>query len=239
MKSSWCSDGISKLNKASKVKNKRQKCYTGCLCTRFLFCLWLKLSCWNKQGLPWRCCLDSTICCIKHCVCLVTHLGHLHRCASFLYHVHYCTHWILLDFALCSENKQRILSPLQPRGSWHLSFSFFSNSLQSWSREGSCGFCILENVLFSCLPLILVFLPKKIQNYLILVKYNVSYNVPWCFKMSIYVTKRIKISQLSILYVALFSVKIWVFNDLSMIAFCIYLHFAQALQSCTPLKLSF
>lgn len=141
-------------------------------------------------------------------LCMFSHLGHLHRCASFLYHVHYCTHWILLDFALCSENKQHILSPLQPRGSWHPSFSFFSNSLQSWSREGSCGFCILENVLFSCLPRKFHSCFFYLKNSLILVKYNVSYNVPRYFKMSIYVTKRIKISQLSILYVALFSVKI-------------------------------
>lgn len=146
MKSSWCSDGISKLNKACKVEGKK---VIQVVCAQdFSFaCDWNCLAETNK-ALPWRCCLDSTIRCIKHCVCLITHLGHLHRCASFLYHVHYCTHWILH----CSENKQHIPSPLQPRGSWHPSFFFFSNSLQTWSREGSCGFCILENVLFSCLP---------------------------------------------------------------------------------------
>lgn len=182
-------------------------------------------------SLPWRCCLDSTICCIKHCVCLVTHLGHLHRCASFLYHVHYCTHWILLDFALFWKQATHSLSSSAQRIMASIIFLFFKLApiLVKRRKLWILHFRECFIFLFAQKVSLLFFLPKNIQISLILVKYNVSYNVPWYFKMSIYVTKIIKISQWSILYVALFSVKIWVFNDLSMIAFCFYLHFAQPL----------
>lgn len=87
-------------------------------------CDWNCLAETNK-AFPCRCCLDSTIRCIKHCVCLVTHLGHLHRCASFLYHVHYCTHWILLDFELFWKQATHSLSSSAQRIMASIIFLFF------------------------------------------------------------------------------------------------------------------
>lgn len=139
-----------------------------------------------------------------------------------------------LDFAgfctvLKTSNTLSLLFSPEDHGIHH--FPFFQTRSNPGQEKAAVDFAFWRMFYFLVCPesFTIVFLPKNIQISLILVKYNVSYNVPWYFKMSIYVTKIIKISQWSILYVALFSVKIWVFNDLSMIALCFYLHFAQPL----------